>query len=230
MSGRTVRNKLLFYDAIADVFDELMNPYDLKRRLDIVFGLFLSKEELKGRSLLDVGCGTGWFSRRAAEMGSSVVSLDIGFRLLKKAREKYAKVLVVADACVLCFPNASFDIIVSSECIEHTLDPKQALREMHRVLKPGGILLITVPNWIWKISVTVANLLKLRPYEGFENWLGWRELRRELTSMNFQVTSMLGFHLFPPVVRWTWPFLQFMDRFGGCIGPVMLNIAVKAQK
>jgi 2-polyprenyl-6-hydroxyphenyl methylase/3-demethylubiquinone-9 3-methyltransferase len=137
---------------------------------------------------------------------------------------------VAADACVLPFPPSTFDVVISSECIEHTVDPIRALREMGRVLKPGGALIVTVPNRLWRISATVAAILKIRPYEGLENWVGWRQLKRELSAMRLTITSMAGFHLFPPVVRRTWPFLRVMDRFGGAIGPLMLNIAVKARK
>lgn len=222
--------KVLFYDTIADSFDTIVNRYDLQRRLDIVFDGLLSGVELSGRSVLDVGCGTGWFSQRASARGAQVVSLDVGERLLFKVREKCPSELVAGDACALPFASSTFDVVISSECIQHTLDPLRAVREMGRVLNPEGTLIVTVPNRLWRISATVAAVLKIRPYEGLENWVGWRQLKRELSAMQMEITSMAGFHLFPPVLRGTWPFLRFMDRFGGGLGPVMLNIAVKARK
>lgn len=230
MDKRDERKKLFFYDSIADSFDLVMNRYDLERRLDIVFERFLSPEELIGCTVLDVGSGTGWFSQRAVTMGSRVVSLDIGVRLLKKVREKCPANVVAGDACCLPFSSSTFDVVISSECIEHTIDPKRALEEMCRVLRPGGTLVVTVPNRLWRFSVMIAALLKVRPYEGFEHWVGWRELKGELIRMNLKVISMVGFHLFPPIIRKSLPFLQFLDRLGGFIGPVMLNIAVKARK
>jgi SAM-dependent methyltransferase len=228
--GPTERDKLLFYDGIADSFDAIINRYDLDRRLQIVFQRFLSPTELVGRSVLDVGSGTGWFSQRAAAQGAQVVALDIGLRLLAKVREKCAARVVGGDACCLPFPDSTFDVVISSECIEHTLDPRQALREMHRVLRPEGTLVLTVPNRLWHFSATVAATFKLRPYEGFEHWVGWRQLETEIARLNMRNVSMLGFHLFPPVVRATWPLLRRLDPVGERVGPIMLNIAVKARK
>jgi len=224
------KQKLHFYDTIADRFDAVVNMYDLGRRIEIVFGELLLDEELRGRRMLDAGCGTGWFSRRAVDLGADVFSLDIGQELLRKVREKCATRLIAADACALPFPDSVFYIVVASESIEHTLDPKKALLELHRVLRPGGALVVTVPNQLWHFSATFAAIFHLRPYEGFEHWLGWFELRRELEKMSAPVDQMFGFHIVPPLIRWTRPIIRFMDRFGRHLGPLMLNIAVRARK
>jgi SAM-dependent methyltransferase len=224
------REKVFFYDRIADSFDAIMNRYDLGRRLELVFDRFLPVDELTGRSLLDVGAGTGWFSQRAVAAGARVVALDVGLRLLTKVREKCNARLVAADACRLPFADRSFEIVLSSECIEHTPDPLGAVREMIRVLRPGGVLVVTVPNRLWRLSAVAAAVLKLRPYEGLENWVSWPALRRTLRAGGLTITTMVGFHLFPPVVRVTWPLLRAADGLGGVAGPLMLNIGVKARK
>lgn len=231
MAGdRTLRPREFFYDEIAERFDAVMNRYDLDRRLEIVFDDFLAGEPLAGRTLLDVGCGTGWFAERAAAQHARVVALDVGVRLLAKTREKCKVALVAGDACRLPFMDGALDVVVSSECIEHTRDPLSAVREMGRVLKPGGVLVLTVPNKVWRLSATIAGALKLRPYAGLENWVWWWELRRGMRKQGMRVVKMSGFHLFPPVLRATWPVLRYLDRFGGLIGPAMLNVAIKAVK
>ena len=226
---RSRREKLLFYDSIADRFDEVMNPYDLTRRLELVFGELLPQTLPPGR-LLDAGCGTGWFSRVARDRGFDVVSLDIGVELLKKVREKCDSKLVAGDACALCFPDATFDVVLATESIEHTLAPTCALGELHRVLRPGEILIVTVPNQLWHFSATIAERFKLRPYEGFENWLGWFEIKSALRKLDAPIDTMFGFHLFPPLFAFTWPLLRKFDRYGRVLGPAMLNIAVRAVR
>ena len=110
----------LFYDSIADEFDDVMNMYDLERRLHVVFDVFLNDVDLRGMKLLDAGCGTGWFSRAACERGAHVTALDIGPRLLGRVREKCDAETVVGDVLDLEFDSDSFDVVISSEFIEHT--------------------------------------------------------------------------------------------------------------
>jgi SAM-dependent methyltransferase len=219
-----------FYDTIADHFDDIANSYDTTRRVEIVFDELLGAEDLTGRSLLDVGCGTGWFSARAADRGAHVTSFDIGTRLLARTRERCRTRPVAGDACRLPFGAAAFDLVISSECIEHTLDPRTAVREIHRVTRPGGWLIITVPNRVWRLAATLGNALGLRPYEGYEHWVGWREMRELVMSLGVKSLSMRGFHAFPPVVPASRPLLRRLDGLGATIGPAMLNMAVIAQK
>ena len=222
--------KLYFYDTIADRFDELVNEYDLRRRLEIVFGELLESADLQGLSVLDVGCGSGWFSREAERRGARVTSLDIALRLLHETGRKVATDRVNADACALPFADASFDLVISSECIEHTLDPRRALAEIHRVTRPGGHFVITVPNQVWRFSATIGEVFELRPFKGYEHWLGWWEIRRILGGLQARIDRMRGFHLVPPLFRFTWPLLRRIDALGVPLGPAMLNIAVLATK
>jgi 2-polyprenyl-3-methyl-5-hydroxy-6-metoxy-1,4-benzoquinol methylase len=222
--------KLFFYDGISDRFDAISNMYDTRRRLEIVFDELLADEDLSGRSVLDVGCGTGWFSQRAAARGARVTSLDIGVRLLAEARRKCSMHPVAADACLLPFADATFDVVVSSECIEHTLDPERALREILRVARPNGPVVVTVPNQLWHFSATIAAVFKLRPYEGYEHWMRWRDVRRVVRDAGARIETMRGFHLVPPLFRPLQPALRRLDALGGSLGPLMLNIALRARR
>ncbi len=81
-----------------------MNPYDLERRLEVVFDELLGGRQLQGLSVLDVGCGTGsLFARGPAVEGARVTSLDIGVELLRRARSKGAPRPLAADAAALPF-------------------------------------------------------------------------------------------------------------------------------
>jgi SAM-dependent methyltransferase len=222
--------KAYFYDTIADRFDEVSNPYDTERRLEIVFDELLGDVPLEQVSVLDVGCGSGRFSQRAAARGARVTSVDIGIRLLQCTRERCDTRAVAADACALPFRSDTFDLVISSECIEHTTDPALALREIHRVTRRDGRFLITVPNQLWHFAVTLAGTFKLRPFEGYENWVRWRDMKRMLRDLDADIEEMIGFHLVPPIIPATRPLLRQTDAYGRVLGPLMLNMAVLARK
>jgi 2-polyprenyl-3-methyl-5-hydroxy-6-metoxy-1,4-benzoquinol methylase len=219
----------LFYDEFADEFDRRMNRYDLQRRLDIVFNDLLP-QSIAGKKLLDAGCGTGHFSRVAAERGAVVTSMDIGERLLEKVAGKCNTERVSGSVLDMKFENNYFDLIISSEVIEHTENPYGAIREFYRVLKPGGILSLTVPNRFWKWSCIIANALKIRPYEGMENWAGYKRLKKELEATGFKILKYSGFHLFPFQISFLCPLLFYMDKFGGTFGRFYINIGASCRK
>ena len=219
-----------FYDTIAHDFDALMNPYDLERRIEIVFDQLLAGRSLTNLRVLDVGCGTGPFSLAAQARGASVTSLDIGVELLRRARSKGAARVLAGDATSLPFANSTFDLVISSECIEHTVDPERSVTEMLRVLRSNGTLVVSCPNRVWRWSAVAASALNIRPYQGLENWPGWWALERWVRASGGDVTGHRGFHLFPFVLAGTWPLLRWMDRFGSTLGAVFVNQAIVAVK
>lgn len=224
------QKEMYFYDWFADRFDDVMNMYDTKRRIEVIFEEFLEGSRLDGIRLLDAGSGTGWFSKCAMERGAQVTSLDVGMKILGKVAEKCLSDRVVGSVCDLNLKDGSFNVVLSSEVIEHTPSPRKAVQELCRVLKPGGVLLLTVPNRLWHFSVVLANALRIRSYEGYENWVGWLELKQWLREEGMVIEQCRGIHLFPFIPAWTNPLLRFLDRFGYALGPVMVNIAVKARK
>jgi hypothetical protein len=101
---------------------------------------------------------------------------------------------------------------------------------MCRVLRRPGALIVTTPNRVWHFSAVIAERFKLRPYEGLENWVGWRDLRTTVQSAGLQLVTMRGFHLVPPLFKPLWSPLRAIDRHGRILGPLMLNIALRAEK
>lgn len=100
-------------------------------------------ESLHGKSVLDFGCGTGTNAILLAQHGcSKVVGIDLQERFLTEARAK-AAAAGVADRCTFVSGSSEqFDVILSTDSFEHFEDPGAILREMQRLLKPDGYLLI----------------------------------------------------------------------------------------
>ena len=156
-----------FYNTIADEFDSIMNMYDTNRRIEVIFDDFLGNENLKDKSILDGGCGTGLFTKKAIERGAQVTSIDIAPKLVELTKKKNPTTNAIeASLLKLPFEDNTFDYVISSEVIEHTPNPYDAAKELIRVLKPNGKICITVPNrTFWFFSVKIANVLKMRNYQ-----------------------------------------------------------------
>ena len=104
------------------------------------------------RRILDVGCGPGHDSRDLNAVGD-VYGLDASFTALQLYRDTYGThdALVCADGERFPFRDASFDLIVLYDVLEHVDDDVAALQNCRRVLKPNGHILLTVPafQWLW---------------------------------------------------------------------------------
>jgi SAM-dependent methyltransferase len=101
------------------------------------------------KRVLDAGCGTGYGSNILAESGATeVVGLDIDSAVLEAARESAHQLvsLEVGDVRKLPFADASFEVAVCFEVIEHVDEPGTVLDELRRVLRAEGILLVSSPN------------------------------------------------------------------------------------
>ncbi len=129
--------------------------HDYKKLLDAHDSAYLqpyvntvNKYARPGSRILDMGCGNGLSSYMLSESGHRVMGTDISaFFLSDSAHLQNDRLRYQAcDALDLPFADSSFDVVCSTELIEHVTDAPRALLEMMRVLKDGGILVITGPN------------------------------------------------------------------------------------
>lgn len=221
-------DKTRFYEGFAGEWDARLDRDELGKRLRLVFGRLLSPQAVEGRRTLDAGCGTGNFSRVLAEWGARLVSLDIGPTLAAMAREKSGAAPVCADLLALPFADGAFEVVLSTEAVEHTADPRQAVRELSRVLAAGGTLVLTTPNRLWHPAIVLATALRLRPYGGLENWVWPGELERWLEEDGLEVVSRSGFNLLPHTV-FCRPAFDWLDALPGLRG-AMINACVLAVR
>lgn len=94
----------------------------------------------RATTLLEVGCGTGHFTRWLAQQGFQVVGLDVSPRMLEEARRLDALQYVQGDALALPFESGAFDVVALITTLEFVADPRQALSEAARVARSGLIL------------------------------------------------------------------------------------------
>ena len=115
------------------------------------------KSKIQNPKILDVGCGTGGNLEMLAKFGAAE-GVDISDDALEFCKAKGLKARKgLAES--LPFENESFDVVTALDVVEHLDDDVAGLKEMHRVLKPGGKTLIFVPAfmWLWGVQDDVSN-------------------------------------------------------------------------
>ena len=120
------------------------------RRLDKIVEIV---SQLDPGEVLDLGCGSGWLAHRLRErVHGSLVGVD----LLTDVRPRGWYYVVGDLTRGLPFRDATFDCVIAGEVIEHVPDPDRTLGEIHRVLSPGGTLVVSTPNMVsWANRVLV---------------------------------------------------------------------------
>lgn len=113
-----------------------------QRRLEMIQRA--AAERIHG-AILENGCGVGMYVEHLAPFGGRIYGLEYDFERAAEAGQRSPNIINAAGE-TLPYPAASFDLILSHEVLEHVLDDSLAVREMLRVLKPGGRALIFVPN------------------------------------------------------------------------------------
>jgi len=97
-------------------------------------------------SLLDIGCGTGIFLKLAQQAGFDVTGLELNSTLANKVREKTKAEVIVGDFMSAGLDGRLFDVITLLDLIEHLPNPLSALKRCHKLLKPGGYIVVYTPN------------------------------------------------------------------------------------
>src|ERR1700722_7508666 len=132
-----------FYDSYWNSNLHIAAEWD-EKRIRKVLGSLLGRERI-----LDYGCGLGHaYKRQLAQAVKSYTGADVSEKALADARQKgFAAVKINSDNSKLDLPDNAFDGAVCVEVFEHLFDPLAATKEIFRVLKPGGVLVATVPNF-----------------------------------------------------------------------------------
>lgn len=123
-----------------------LSQLEIYLRKEVILS-FISKE----KDILDVGCGWAVLSSYLANKGYNVTAIDNSQIELEFAQEtinryKVPVTLKLGDAQRLDFPDESFDLVIYEEMLEHLDLPLAALQEVRRVLRPGGKIILSIPN------------------------------------------------------------------------------------
>lgn len=183
------------------------------RRHEVVYRLLAPR--CAGRDVLEAGCGEGYGANLIADVARRVVAVDYDDATVAHVRARYPRVEVTAgNLAALPLADGSVDAVVNFQVIEHLWDQPQFIAECARVLRPGGILMISTPN---RITFSPGRDTPINPFHTRE--LNAAELTELLLEGGFVDIDMQGlFH---------GPGLREMDaRHGGSIIEAQIARAV----
>ncbi len=174
---------------------KIRNPWVLEK-LKFIFG---AQTNLR---ILDVGCGGGFLSNYLSSHGYRVSGIDLSEESLKVA-EKYDQTQKVdyriADAQNLPFSDASFDVITAMDFLEHVENPAQIIKEISRVLKPGGIFFFHTFNrnlLSWFVIIKLVEIfVKNTPHNMhvLHLFIKPEELKAYCAQANLETKEFIGY-------------------------------------
>lgn len=168
--------------------------------------------ELRGRRVLDLGCGYGWFCRWALEQGAAhVVGVDVSEKMLARARSDTSDDRILytkADVERLDLPAASFDLVYSSLALHYVEDLASLLAKVYRALSPGGDFVFSIEHPIYMAArspgwLTGADGAKTWPVDSYmaegprtTDWLAKGVVKQHRTmGTTLNILIRLGFTL-----------------------------------
>src|SRR5437764_2480599 len=136
------------------------------------------------KNVLDVGCGTGAILKQLGNPEKNV-GIDLAPEAISFCRERGLNNVRQGDICALPFADASFDAVICSSVLYHqwVRDVEGAAREMHRVLRPSGVLLINVPAFPFLHSAHDEAVMTARRFRK-------PEVRELLQKQNFKIRRL----------------------------------------
>jgi SAM-dependent methyltransferase len=168
-----------------------------------------------GREVLEAGCGEGYGADLIAGVARRVIAVDYDEAAVAHVRSRYQRVEAIqANLAELPLPDASLDVVVNFQVIEHLWDQAQFVAECARVLRPAGLLMVSTPN---RVTFSPGRDTPINPFHTRE--LNAAELTQLLLDGGFSQVAISGlFH---------GPRLAEMDaRHGGSIIDAQIARAV----
>lgn len=145
-------------------FEDLDLTYKNPRHLMYKKMMLILNHVKAGKSLIDIGCGTGEFLVQLKDRYDSLVGIDVSSDSIEFAIKKVQSFKNVSlyrgELQSFHFLKERFDVCLCLDVLEHVKDLSSLLQEIHRILRPGAEIIVTVPNWYDKI---VSGVFRINP-------------------------------------------------------------------
>jgi len=173
--------------------------------------------DVKGKKILDVGCGTGRFTNILTRMGAKVTAIDPSPEMISYAKRQFKECrFEIGDIKNMRFPDDSFDVVVAMRVLIHFHDKKKALEEMVRVVKPGRMVVFDCANALRfdlpaKLIKRFLGIADVCTDFTFPHKIKQRHHHRKL-----KIRTIIGVKMLPP--------LSFLVRFLGQNRMILLEL------
>ncbi len=147
---------------------------------------------LKGKKVLDVGCGTGIYAKEMTKRGAKVKGFDITPKMLEIAKRENPK-LDLRSGSVYNIPfNEKFDIAIAPLVIEYSRDWNKVFREVNKILKKGSYFIFSIGNPVYQVTKRVSkNKPLIREFENYfkekKQYNTWRDIRYKENMINVKM-------------------------------------------
>ena len=149
--------------------------------------------------VLDVGCGTGVNAAQIRRLGHRVIGVDLSPTAVGAFHEGGFPGVVADASGGLPFDGDRFDLVFASEIVEHLVDGQAFLRELCRVTRPGGTLLLSTPNsafWVYRIYAVAGRTLSDVQHPGHVRFYAKRSLTELVEKVGFADVRCAARHMY----------------------------------
>ncbi len=190
-----------------NVYNRIAKIYHAARiRKELFFNEFLEMPamlsvlgKIRGKTILDVGCGTGIYAKILKRGGAKVCGIDISPKMIDIAKKEVKGVdFQVGSAYNLPYKAESFDVAISPLVLEHLSHPKKAFREVYRVLKRHGTFIFSIGNPVTAVTARIPGKPKYERkrifLDYFNEGLQYRRWNRSKTALGKHTVKMPAWH------------------------------------
>jgi ubiquinone/menaquinone biosynthesis C-methylase UbiE len=219
------------FESIDSWYEKPLGRLYLKRTIQKLTEL-LDKEKVKGRYVLDAGCGAGHYTFHLSEIGCRAIGIDRSQILISKALGKSKRQntnsksgFITAEISSLPFASDFFEFIICLNVIEFILEPENALSELKRVLMPQGVLILGVcnKNSIWGLIRRIGEPFKKRDPFFSGHFFSKNELKDLILRVGLELERIDEAIYFPPISHLGLALLfekigkSYLKKFPGCL-------------
>lgn len=199
------------FEKYGEIFVKLQEKDKNRHYLSEIIHKMMGK--VKGKKILDAGCGAGFDSKIMAKKGAEVIGIDISPNMLKMAKKKCKGLNIkfyLRDMEKTGFPNGHFDIVAAIFCVALKRNLRKVLKEFYRVLKKGGELFLVDVHPIRKMVVYTGDYFETgKHWEISRGWKRFEYYRKIEDLLNTSISA--GFTL--KEIREPKPKVKKEERF-----------------